>query len=95
MNGRDLLATVLPGVLEGVAHDPLGARDADRLDRDAGLLAAGFDLPVRRDLVDIVDQFGRDRLAGLELDAGVQVFGVLADDHQIQLRSLKKVRTPG
>ena len=72
------------GVLEGAADDPLRARNADRLDREAGFLAAGADLPPGDDLVDVVQQVGGLRLALLELDAGVQVLGVLADDDQVQ-----------
>ena len=37
----------------------------------------------RRNPVDVVDQLAGRGLAGLELDAGVQVLGVLAHDHQI------------
>ena len=36
----------------------------------------------------------RSRLALLELDAGVQVLGVLADDHQVDRSLVKNVRTP-
>ena len=51
-------------------------------------LGLGLDLPVLRVLVDDFDQLGRFRLARFELDAGIQVFGVLADDDDIdrQLR---------
>ncbi len=53
-----LLAPVGPGVVERAADDPLAARDADRLDRDAGFAGRGFDPPVGRDLVDELDQLG-------------------------------------
>ena len=40
VNGRHFLASVLARVVEGELDDPLAAGDADRLDRDAGLVAA-------------------------------------------------------
>ena len=83
VDGRDLLAAVLAGIVEGAAHDPLGAADADRLDADARLVGLGLDLLVGRELVDELDQLAGLRLARLELDAGIQVFGVLADDDDI------------
>ena len=69
---------------ERAADDLLRARNGDRLDREAGFLAAGADLPSRRDLVDVLQQADGLRLAPLELDARVQVLGVLADDDQVQ-----------
>ena len=84
------LRPLCAGVLEGVADDPLAAGDADRLDRDAGLVAAGADLPLRRNLVEIVDQLAGRGLARLELDAGVKVLGVLADDHQVDRHVLEE-----
>jgi len=83
MHGRHLLAVVLFRVLERTANDPFAAGNADRLDRDAGLFAARLDLFVRRNLVDIIEQFGGGGQALLEFDTGVKVFGVLANDDQI------------
>ena len=83
MNGRHLAAVVLPRVLEGVTHDLLRARNTKGLDRHARLVAATLDLTVGGDLVDVADQLGGGRLALLELDARIKVFGVLADDHQV------------
>ena len=83
VNGRHFAARVVAGILQCTANDLLGARDADRLDRDARLVAAGADGSVGRELVDRVDQLAGRRLGGLELDARVQVLGVLAHNHQI------------
>jgi hypothetical protein len=79
----DLLAAVVLGVLEGIADDPLRARDADGLDRHAGFVAAALDAAVGTVLVDIIDQRRGSRLARLELDARIEVLGVFADDHQV------------
>ena len=76
-------ALVLAGILEGVADDPIGAGYADRLDRHAGLRGPDLIVLLRRNLVDVVDQFAGHGLAGLELDARVKVLGVLANDHQV------------
>ena len=59
--------------------------DADRLDRDAGGVGPVLIfLSVARLLIG-VDQLGRLGLALLELDAGVEVLGVLADDDQVDV----------
>ena len=68
-------------VAEGVADDSLGPGDADRLDRDARVfldLAAG--LPE-----DQFPKMGRAGGADVELDAGVEIFRVLPDDHEIDV----------
>ena len=83
VNGRDLSSPIIAGVLECGANDSLGARDADWLDRYACLGVSRLDGSFRRKPVDAVDQFGSGRLGGLELDARIQVFGVFADDDQV------------
>src|SRR5690606_36460475 len=47
---------------------------------------AGADLLAGRDVVDGANQLGGLLLAGLELDARVQVFGVFADDDEVDVR---------
>ncbi len=74
-------AAVLLGVLEGGLDDPLGAEDRDRLDRDAGVLARGRVELVGEEPAQLLDLLR----ALLELDARVQVLGVLADDHEVRL----------
>ena len=89
------LAAVVSSVVECTTHDPLRAGDADRLDRNARLVAAGLDLAVRRQAVDELDQLAGAFVAGLEFDAGVEVFGVLRTITMSTPNSLKKLRTPG
>lgn len=86
---RHRLAAVLHGIVERIAADVSAALDRHRLDADARRLQTGADLLARRDGVDELNQLRRFRLTGLELDAGVQVFGVLTDDNQIDFRLLK------
>jgi len=95
VHGRDFLAAVGPGVLEGIAHDPLAGGDADRLDRYAGFVAAGADFFVGRDPVDVVDKFPGGRLARLELYARVQILGVLADDNQVDRHAAEEAPHAG
>ena len=78
-HARDALAAVGARVLEREADDPLGALAADRLDRDA---RAGGDL-LRLQLVELADHLLGLRRARLVLDPGVEVFGVLADEHEV------------
>src|SRR3954464_11215564 len=76
---RYVLSPVRACVLEREPNDSMGAGDADRLERDAGIIkeleaADVVELPLqRRGLV----------RAALELDALIEVLGVLADDHQV------------
>ena len=76
---RDTRAIVLDGVLDRGADQTLGTRLRDRLDADSGVLADG---PAEA----LLQQ--RDELVGLgcslfELEARVDVFGVLAEDHHV------------
>ena len=77
----DLLAAVLLRVLEGGLDDPLGAEHGDRLDRDAGLVAGRRVELVGEEAAQLLDLVR----ALLELDARVEVLGVLADDHDVRL----------
>ena len=68
-------------VLEREADDPLRALAADRLHRDAG---AGRDL-FRLQRVQLRDHALRLGSPRFVLDPGVEVFGVLADDHEVDV----------
>ncbi len=80
----DRLAVIVDGVLQGLAHQPLGALTRHRLDADArGFGEADFFHP---HLVDEeIDEFLRPLRLGGPLDAGVDVFGVLAENDHIGL----------
>ena len=81
---RDALALVQDGVVERRANEPLGPLARDRLDadarraREADVLHAHLVLQERDHLL----RLGR---FGGPLDAGVDVLGVLAEDHHVDL----------
>ena len=81
VHGGDLAAAVPARVVEGELDDPARAGDRDRLDRDAGV-GAELALAV---LLDPVDQVAGVLGALLELDAGVEVLRVLADDDEVDV----------
>ena len=81
MHRRDLVAAVRDRVLERELHDARRAHDADVLDRDRGVLA---DLRVRRLLDDVADLLELGR-SDVELDPGVEVLDVLADDDEVDV----------
>ncbi len=80
VHGRHLAAAVAPRVVDRELDDPARAADRDRLDRDPGVgpnaTAVGLDP------CDQVERRGRSLL---ELDAGVEVLGVLAHDHEVDV----------
>ena len=86
VDGRDLLAAELTGVVEGVLDDPPRALDRDRLDRDAGVVV---DLAAREQALMIALQLQRLGRVLLELDAGVEVLGVLAHDDEVDVLVLR------
>ena len=73
-------AAVVEGVLDGPADQALGAGDAHGLDADAGI-RADLRAHLRVQELDDLRGFGR---ALLPFDAGVDVLGVLAEDHHVQ-----------
>ncbi len=83
VNDRHGLAIVLQGVLDRHADQALGAGDGDRLDADARVLAHPLVGARQHLVVDEVDQLLRLRRALLPLDAGVNVFRVLAEDDDV------------
>jgi hypothetical protein len=81
VGGGHLGAAVLLRVGERRLDDPLRSEHGDRLDRDPG--------PIARGRVELVGEEGPQLLhlsrALLELDAGIEVLGVLPDDHDVGL----------
>jgi hypothetical protein len=78
---RDRLAALLDRVLDRGADQALGAGLGDRLDADARVFA---NVPAEVLLEDLDEALG---LGGalLDLEAGVDVFGVLPEDHHVDL----------
>ena len=85
VDGGDLPPAVRAGIVECEPNDPLAVLDADRLDRQARRLRVGANLPVGGEAVDLADQLGGGPFALGELDAGVEVLAVLADDDQVDI----------
>ena len=81
-HARDALAAVVARVLEREADDPLRALAADRLDRDAGAGARSASAAARSARRSRCSASAR---AGLVLDPGVEVLGVLADDDEVDV----------
>ena len=82
VHGRDLAAAVAARMVERELDDLARARLGERLDRDAGVPA---DAPVAL-AAEPVEQLVRVLRSLLELDAGVEVLRVLADDDQVDAR---------
>src|SRR3990172_3100776 len=78
---RHRLAPEPPRVLEGEADDALAAELRDDLEGEAGVLPDPAQAGGVRDLRDLRDR----RVALLELDARVEVLGVLPHDHEIDV----------
>ena len=89
------LAVVVDRVLERAPDEPLGALARNRLDADARRLREA-DLPHAQLVLEEGDQLARALRLGLPLDAGVDVLGVLAEDHHVGLRRiLERARHAG
>ncbi|MCY1214236.1 hypothetical protein D9M72_260440 [compost metagenome] len=80
-------AIVIHGVLQGLAHQAFGALLGNRLDADAAVLGE-TDLLDAHFLGEELDDLLGLGAAGLPLDAGVNVFGVLAEDHHVDVAGL-------
>ena len=78
-DARHATAAVGARVVEREADDPLGALRRERLDRDPGRVPDLLRLPVVQEL----DHRAGVVRPGRELDPGVQVLGVLADDDEV------------
>ncbi len=83
MNERDRLQSVLDRVLDRHPHQALGSRDRDRLDADAGVEANLLLAAFQHVFVQELDQAGAVGSSLLPLDAGVNVFRVLAEDNHV------------
>ena len=81
VNGGHLMATVVDRPLEREAEHALGAEYGDGLDADTRV---GANRPAPKPL-DIGDQLERFRLSLRELDARVEILGVLAHDHEVDV----------
>ena len=81
----DGLAAGLERVADGIPDQPLGPEDRDRLDADARIGANFFLAALQQIVVDELDQPRRIGAALFELDARVHVFGVLAEDDDVDL----------
>ena len=79
---RDLAAAVAARVVEGELDDLARARLGDRLDRDARVAADARVALAGEPVEQLVGVLG----ALLELDARVEVLGVLANDDQVDVR---------
>ena len=75
---------VVDRVLDGLAHQALGAFARDRLDADARGVREADLLDAHLVLQELDQLLGLVAL-GFELDAGVDVFRVLAEDHHVGL----------
>ena len=84
MHQRHTFALMINGVLDSFSNQTLGAKRADGLDTKAGIFKkTGTHLLTQESSeTDIV--FG----ATLVLDAGVDVFGVLAEDNNVYFLGL-------
>ena len=90
MDEGQRLAVILDGVLDGRTDEALGARAGDRLNAEAdgfGLFGAETDLLklLREIRLDEVEGLEGDFRTRFEVDTGVDVLGVLAEDHHIDL----------
>ena len=80
---RDRLAARLERVLDRHAHQALGSGHGDRLDADAGIEADLLLAAFQHVFVEELDQAGAIGSSLLPLDAGVNVFGVFAEDDDV------------
>ena len=72
---------MVDGILDSLAHQSLGGERGNRLDAQAGLVEKGRAHFLAQEFGQL-DVLGR---AGLVFDAGVDVFGVLAEDDHVHL----------
>ena len=101
MDEGQRLAVILDGVLDGRTDETLGARARDRLNAEAD---GGGLFGTETDLLKLLREIRLDEVEGLEsnlgtrfeVDTGVDVLGVLAEDHHIDLtRVLHRRRHAG
>ena len=85
MDQGDGFAAAFESEFDGVANQALGAEDGDGLDADAGVCAYFFLAAFEQVVVEEIDEAGGVWAALLELDAGVHVFSVFAEDDDVEL----------
>lgn len=94
MHGRHLFAAAAAGILKGILHNAAALGDRDRLDRDRGIRGEGLLARALDELRELLDLGS----ALIELDAGVEVLGVLAHDNQVNVaeaRAVARLRQAG
>ena len=94
MHGRHLFAAAAAGILKGILHNAVALDDRDRLDRDRGIGGKGLLTRTLDELRELLDLGS----ALIELDAGVEVLGVLAHDDQVDVaeaRAVARLRQAG
>ncbi len=86
MHQGDRFALVAQGVVDRGAHDPFGAFYRDRFEPDAGAVReADLGVFFRELLFEQGFELFALRSAVLELDPGVDILGVLAEDHHVDV----------
>ncbi|MCY1174545.1 hypothetical protein D9M73_147510 [compost metagenome] len=92
MHDGQRIAIVVDHILQGLARQTLGALQRNRLDTDTAVLVE-TDLGDAHFFFKKLDDLGGFRRTGLPLDAGVDVFGVLAEDGHVDItRFLDRAR---
>ena len=81
VSSGNLLATVLQRILEGISNNILRGSNRNRLDGDTGIRTNG----ARALFLAKVDQLPSAFGAFLELDASIQILGVLANNHEVNV----------
>ena len=81
VSSGNLLATVLQRILKCISNNILRSSNRNRLDGDAGVGANG----ARTLLLAKVDQLPSAFGAFLELDASIQILGIFANDHEVNV----------
>ena len=81
MSSGNLLATVLQRILERISNNILRGSNRNRLEGNAGVGANSARILFRAKVDQLPSAFG----AFLELDASIQILGILADNHQVNI----------
>ena len=93
MHESHRFAPVLDGVPDRIAHQSLGPEDRDGLDANARIFANSLLAALQHLVVQKADQLLRVGRSFFKLNAGIHVFGVLAEDYDVQLlRPLYRAR---
>ena len=87
MHDGQRLAVVVHHILQGFARQTLGAFSGDRFDADAAVLVE-TDFGHTHFFFQELDHLVRFRRTGFPFDAGINVFGVLAEDGHVDVARL-------